>query len=140
MALREGAPIWMARIEERRIPALGCIAWVPKGPSGEFPGDIGFPLSALSTWLRALGARLVIADPWKHASDGSAKAGASLRPKTIWIDLSVGRSRLWQNLDKQWRYGVGRAERLGVIVERSRSLRDIEQFFALCADVSQSKG
>jgi hypothetical protein len=140
-ATRRGVPVWMVRFEERRIPALGCIAWAPKGPTGELPGSTELLPRTLVERLKRLGTTLMITDPWQDAVEArEVLAKRSVRPKTIWIDLAAGRECLWRNLDKQWRYGVGRAERLGVIVETTRSLSDIETFFGLCTDISQTKG
>jgi hypothetical protein len=141
LALRQGLPIWMVRFEERHVPALGCIAWVPKGPTGKLPGSSEFLPAMLIERLKRLGTTLMVTDPWQDAIEaGAVLQKRSVRPKTIWIDLAAGRECLWRNLDKQWRYGVKRAERLGVIVEATRSVSDIETFFGLCTDISQTKG
>jgi Acetyltransferase (GNAT) domain len=134
-----GVPVWMVRFEERRIPGLGCIAWAPKGPTGALPGGAEHLPRTLVERLKELGVILVITDPWKDDSRDQATA-LSVRPRTIWIDMGPGRDGLWQNLDKQWRYGVGRAERLGVTVDTSRLAGDVEAFFALCTNISQTKG
>ncbi len=61
------------------------------------------------------------------------------RPRTIWIDVGVGRDRLWANLDKKVRWGIGRARREGAVVEETRSDADLEAFFQLCIGVSRAK-
>jgi CelD/BcsL family acetyltransferase involved in cellulose biosynthesis len=47
---------------------------------------------------------------------------------------------LWRELDSQWRYGVGRARREGVLCELTADAQDIADFFSLCGDVSRAKG
>ena len=141
MAMRQGQPIWMVRIEERRVPGLGCIAWAPKGPTGDLPGSTECLPPALTERLKGLGSTLLVTDPWKDVSTETADlANRSALPKTIWIDMGAGRDFVWNNLEKQWRYGVRRAERLGVVVETTRSISDIENFYALCTNISQSQG
>src|SRR5262249_36012865 len=61
-------------------------------------------------------------------------------PRTIWIDLTRGREALMAGLDKQWRYGVGRASRLGVSISEETDEASLVQFHALCRVVSQQKG
>lgn len=134
MALRGGEPVFMARIEERRLPALGWVGWVPRGPSG----DVGADLPAeLRERLAGSGIRLLVSDRWQ-AAPGSI-AGKAATPRTIWIDLTVGRDTLSRNLDKQWRYGVGRAQRMGVSVDMAPSEQDLADFFALCRAISERK-
>jgi hypothetical protein len=140
MALRTGKPVWMIRCEERAVPALGPIGWVPKGPAGETPSGAGALPSALIERLKPYGITALITNEWSQAGDQSGNtANGAAGPRTIWIDLSAGRDRVWENVDKQWRYGVRRAERLGVVVESTRSPPDIEEFFALCASISRVK-
>lgn len=141
IALRAGKPVWMIRVEERTFPALGPIGWVPRGPTGEAPGGAGALPAALLERLKQRGITALITNQWSEAEDDKgSSANRAARPRTIWIDLSAGRDRAWQSLDKQWRYGVRRAERLGVLVESTRCPSDIEAFFVLCAGISRAKG
>jgi len=133
-------PVWMIRIEERRLPALGWIGWVPRGPTGRF-ADNSPLVSILAERLKRLGAKLLITDPWQAAATEQLLAvDDAKRPRTIWIDIGLGQGEIWNKLDKQWRYGVRRAQRLGVAVGSSGSDSDVESFFELCAKVSRAKG
>ena len=134
MALRAGAPVFMARIEERRLPAIGWIGWTPRGPSGEFAEELP---AVLLAQLKRSGMQLLVSDLWRDmGAETAASAGA---PRTIWIDLSGGREAVSRNLDKQWRYGVGRAQRMGVTVDCSPGETDLAEFFALCRSISERK-
>lgn len=134
MALRAGEPVFMARIEERRLPGLGWIGWTPRGPSGAHAGELS---DALAAQLAQSGMRLLVGDPWQ-AVRGDIATGA-IAPRTIWIDLTGGREAVSRKLDKQWRYGVGRAQRMGVTVDTSPSDQDLADFFALCRSISERK-
>lgn len=134
IALYEGKPVWMARIEERRLPALGWVGWMPRGPTGDLVAELP---AKLQTRLERSGMVLLITDRWQ-ARGGDAATG-TLAPRTIWIDLTVGLERLSQNLDKKMRRGLGRARRVGVTVDMSTGGADIADFFALCRAVSERK-
>lgn len=141
-AVAEGSVVWAARVEVRAVPLLGKIAWVPKGPAA-----IAGPIrtECRRHWLALLrqqGYLLCVVDPWEETHDRSpVEPGVRGQcARTIWIDLSLGTDRLWAGLDKQWRYGVGRARRQGIAVEETRRTEDVEAFFRLCRAVSRSKG
>src|SRR5262245_42601397 len=38
VAMSSGVPVWMIRIEERRLPIAGWVGWAPRGPTGKLPG------------------------------------------------------------------------------------------------------
>jgi chondroitin 4-sulfotransferase 11 len=140
MALRDGQPVWMIRYEERRAGPLGCVAWAPRGPTPllSLGTDSSFA-TALAARLRRSGIALLVTDGWCRAAEEGAGRRTRTRPQTFWIDLAQGRDAVWQRLDKQWRYGVGKARRFGVTVVRTRSEADLRAFFALCVDVSRLK-
>jgi hypothetical protein len=137
---REGSKIvWMARVEERRAAGVARVAWIPRGPtasSSRLNGDIDKVFLAK---MREAGFMLVVSDRWVPIDDASRTLTA-VAPKTIWLDLGRGAASLWQELDKQWRYGVGRARREGVICESTGDDNDIASFFSLCREISSSKG
>lgn len=124
----------MARIEVRKVPGLGSVAWIPRGPAVASECDHSAIVADLNKELKSRGFLLSAIHPW-HAmpiNDGSLQ--------TIWIDLSVGEDKLLKNLEKQWRYGIGRAEREGVVVEQSSDPEDIDVFYNLCCQISHTKG
>lgn len=136
VALKAGVAQWMIRIEERRVPLVGWVGWAPKGPTGKPPDADDLP-AALRTALGSAGMVLLATDRWRRHRGVAVAIGR--QPQTIWIDLASGRERLWQGLDKQWRYGVGRARRLGVTVGAETGRPVIEAFAALCGTVSLAK-
>ncbi|WP_170265724.1 lipid II:glycine glycyltransferase FemX [Thiohalocapsa marina] len=95
-------------------------------------GQRGFCLMAMSPWFEKSSAYLA------HLRRAGAVLSAS-RHRTIWIDLTQGRDALWQRLDKQWRYGVGRALRVGVSVDTESDTETVNAFFDLCKRVSEAK-
>lgn len=141
-AIVDGRVVWAARVESRRVPVLGRIAWVPKGPTAAADASASECECQWLGQLRREGFMLCVVDPWEVAAgpEDADHTGRNDRPRTIWIDLAIGRDRLWGNLDKQWRYGVGKAKRHGVIVEQSRDSDDLNAFYGLCLAVSRAKG
>lgn len=139
---------WMARVEERRVVGLGRIAWVPRGPSVCTSYEWDHAIDELRQQLSLGGYILFAISPWRE-TPASVKA-ADLKPdsfvgrrtiqRTIWLDLKQGKDALWGQLNKQWRYGVGRAARFGVVVERADDHETVAEFFDLCVRVSQKKG
>ena len=132
---KDGLIDCLARVETRKIPACGKVAWVPRGPT--FINKNGS--SEITSQLRALLAKegyLVYIDDIysSDTADSDIK-----RPQTIWIDLRQGRDILWSKLNQQWRYGVRAAARAGVIVEHGIP-DDVKPFYCLCKDVSARKG
>ncbi len=131
--------IQMVRFEERRIPALGKIAWIPRGPVTKDRPSIGLD-TEIRECLKDHGFMIAVANPWLcHTADSGQDSHASDRPRTIWIDLTVGRDRLWRNLSQHWRRGVGVARRKGVVVETTNNDVLISEYFELCKRVSQLK-
>ena len=138
IAQRAGTPVGMIRVEERHVPGFGTIGWVPRGPTGEgFAGLGGRLPQSLAAILAEYGITLLVTDPWTRVPDAGV-ANAARHPRTIWVDLSVGKAQLWADRAKL-RNGVGRARRSGVTVEISNALGDIEQFFSICSAISVAK-
>lgn len=124
----------LARVEERSIPCLGKIAWLPKGPvlsNDQAEKGKVFLLAE----LKRRGFIVCISDHYAASQISNHKL-----PKTIWIDLTVGLDILSKNLDSQWRYGAKRALREGVIVRKTTNPTEISKFFQLCKTLSLTKG
>lgn len=136
---KDDAVVWMARIEERRVPGLGRVAWMPKGPTANARPEIKLIEQAFYKRLRDAGFVMVVTDRWVLI-DRVDPTLAPVRPQTIWLDLSQGQAGLWSQLYQQWRYGVGRARREGVVCESTIDEQDIAGFFSLCSDLSRTKG
>lgn len=134
MAFRADAPAWMARIEQRRLPAFGWVGWTPRGPTGD--PDTDLPPS-LRRRLESEGMLLLVTDRWQPET--AVPDTSRSVPRTIWVDLTIGLDALSRSLDKQWRYGVGRARRMGVSVDTAAGANDVGEFFILCRAVAERK-
>jgi Acetyltransferase (GNAT) domain len=141
LARRGGEPIWMIRVEERKVPG-GKIAWAPRGPTGRTAEmSLSVP-PGFEERLRAEGFALLICDPWvedRETAQPYAKA-ARTKPQTIWIDLSAGKDAVFSNLHKHVRNGVRRAAKTGVNVETTCDPDRIREFADLCSSISVRKG
>jgi len=131
----------LARVETRHVPMLGNVAWIPKGPVYVSVNDIrpGVPES-LANHLRNEGFILCASSPWIERLNNSDTYSNTRCPWTIWIDLKVGKKKLLDNLNKQWKYHASKALRHGIIIELSDCLEDVPGFYSLCKNVSDSKG
>jgi peptidoglycan pentaglycine glycine transferase (the first glycine) len=142
LARRDGEPIWMIRVEERKVLG-GKIAWAPRGPTGR-TADMSLSVPpGFEERLRAEGFALLVCDPWVAVGDRPAtsrNAARHLKPQTIWLDLSVGTDVIFKNCHTQMRKGVRRAARAGIRVETTSDAEPIGEFVALCSSISHAKG
>lgn len=127
-----GRPVWMARVEDRRIRGLGSVAWIPRGPTGELSIDEALPLVTNGTGNRKFS--LVVTDEWAERDPAVATAG----PLTAWVDLSVGAEALKQKLAKI-RHGVARADRAGLSIAASSKAGEVQEFYSLCRQIGAAK-
>jgi CelD/BcsL family acetyltransferase involved in cellulose biosynthesis len=128
----------MIRVEERKVLA-GKIAWAPRGPTGcraEF--SLSMP-PGFEEHLKAEGFSLLITDPWVK-SEGTFNDVRQLKPKTIWLDLSVGKDVIFKNFHTQMRKGVRRAARGGISIETTCNPEKIDKFVDLCSSIGHKKG
>lgn len=124
----------LARVEERTVPFLGKIAWLPKGPV--LPGDeAGIAEVSLRAELKRRGFIVCITDRYAVSQTPHSQS-----PRTIWLDLTLGVDVLSKELDSQWRYGAKRALREGVIVRTTTKPIEVSTFFHLCNALSVTKG
>jgi hypothetical protein len=141
LARRDGEPIWMIRVEERKVLG-GKIAWAPRGPTGR-TADMSLSVPpGFDERLRAEGFALLICDPWVANRDMARQndKAARTKPQTIWIDLSAGKDAVFGNLHKHVRNGVRRAAKIGVRVETTCDPKRIGEFVDLCSSISAQKG
>lgn len=124
----------LARVEERTVPFLGKIAWLPKGPvlSGD---EAGIAEASLRAELKRRGFIICITDRYAVSQTPHSQS-----PRTIWLDLTLGVDVLSKELDSQWRYGAKRALREGVIVRTTTKPIEVSTFFHLCNALSVTKG
>ena len=137
----DGQIVLMARIETRRMPAAGRVAWIPKGPATAPDESLQQAQRELLNRLRADGYLICIDDPYPERREAASNGRQLLPvPHTILIDLTVGKDRLWAGLDSQWRYGVRASQRAGVVVSRSTEPAAVAEFYGLCKRLSLEKG
>ncbi len=136
-----GCCLFMARAETRRIPGIGTVAWVPRGPTTAPNARLNQIHREFLDKLRAAGYLICIDDPYPSRwVDPVAGTPLLPRPRTVCIDLTVGKERLMSNLHSQWRAGVRVAERSGVVVEHTRQAEMVSNFYAMCESISRDKG
>ncbi len=132
--------VQMVRFEERRIPALGNVAWITRGPVTPNSGAIELETD-IRECLKDHKFVLAVANPWRRNTDTSRNAASEDKgPRTIWIDLTVGRDRLHENLSQSFRRNIRLAQRRGVLVEATRDRTSVSEYFELCSHVSRMKG
>lgn len=129
----EGELVALSRIEERRLPLLGKVAWLPRGPVCAAGGSVWHGLCPV---LAAHGFVSAMATPWQEATAVQQDASPT---RTIWLDLRIGEDALLGNLDSQFRYGARRALREGVQVTRAQDAAMVARFHALCDSISEYK-
>ena len=140
MAYYDKEVVALARVETRKVPFLGRVAWMPRGPVLSVLNEDRYECpQSLIKYLKAERFILCGCNSWAEVSDDEGDSKYVDNPMTIWIDLSVGKEQLLKNIDKQWRYGARRALREGIVVEQTKNLGDVAEFYRLCQEVSEAK-
>ncbi len=142
LLVRSGGEVTqMVRVEERRVAGLCRLAWIRRGPTSAAlspkPGQLR---PEVVDWLSGRGFLLAVSDPWLASRADAGATDASGGPRTIWLDLSIGRERLLQGLQTHWRNGVMKARRRGVVVSTTQDPALVAEYFRLCSHISQVKG
>ena len=137
IAFKDGSPYFIARFEERRLFRFLKIAWVPKGPITANKQDETKLFEEFLNKLKQRGFFLCATNPWKKIE--FTKLTNSIF-YTIWIDLTIEKEKLWMNLHKQCRYDIKRSKKLGVIIEESESMDDLNSFYKIYESISVAKG
>lgn len=133
IALKNEVILGLARIEIRRLRLLGGIGWMPRGPVISQLANRTELTASLRLELKKRGLAVCASSPWiVDVSENSYQ-------QTIQIDLTVGESSLFTKLDSQFRYGVRKSRKVGVVVRLSQERQEIERFFKLCEDISRMK-
>lgn len=133
-----GAVDGLARVDIRRLPLIGHVAWIPKGPVIASAASHLVERDLFDA-LRERGFLAYITDRYQ-SNDQPGGSPVASAPRTIWLDLSLGLDQLSRNLDSQWRYGARRALREGVVVRTTSEPVDVSAFFRLCDALSSDKG
>lgn len=127
---KDGELLGLVRFELRGPKFVKKVVWVPQGPVGDCWPDI---VEGFYKRLKQHGLILCIMWPWEKVELSQAMR------KTIWIDLTVGKEKLWENVDSRCRYSVRRAEKLGIEMAVTSCVEDVAAFYQLCQVVSESK-
>lgn len=135
VAYQHGAPVFIARFEERRILKWIKIAWVPKGPIF-FQEHKKSLQDAFIRRLKAKNFHFCVLNPWGKVENHQLSDSYFY---TIWVNLKLGKDKLWQQLSKQFRYDVRKATRDGVTIEKTVSTPDVKMFYDQCRAVSHMK-
>lgn len=137
VAYKNGYPVYLIRFEERKIFGLLKVAWSPKGPTIADPVTEKLVEKDFFKRLKKEKYFLCVTNPWKKAASTQNKKSYH---QTIWIDLTVGKEKLWNNLSKQVRYDIRRAKKLNLSIQKSKDSTDIYRFYELCQSISSNKG
>ena len=123
------------------VRGVGKVAWIPRGPATATHVPLSHIYRDFLDRLRADGYMLCIDDPYLHRAP-DAVAGKPLfpKPRTILIDLTLGKDRLMANLHSQWRAGVRAAARAGVSIDEARDPESVAKFYSMCESTSRNKG
>jgi peptidoglycan pentaglycine glycine transferase (the first glycine) len=130
----------MARIEHRRIPGLGRVAWIPKGPVFASDAPIQQIHIALKSELSRRGFIASLMTPYKEidvAKDFKYKTSSY---HTIVTDLEQSADNVWERFPAKLRSQIRSAQRKGVTIELTTDNDWIEKFYDLCIEVSGTKG
>lgn len=136
VAFKDGIPVYLVRFETRYFLKKIKIAWIPRGPVVFDRNHESFSRIEFLTRLKKLGFFFCCEAPWRKVERGKETKSDFF---TIWVDLKLGKERLWENLNKQFRYDVRRSKKLGVSVHASKSSEDLRLFYLLCKKLSLSK-
>jgi len=141
---RDGRTIQLVRIEERHLPRLGKLAWIRRGPVAAELGNGPPKLEPeIASWLAREGFCLAVSSPWQGEiaeKPADEQPSGANETRTIWIDLTLGKERLWDNLQRYFRHNVGRAQRKGVVVETTRDPARIADYADLYHQLGETKG
>jgi hypothetical protein len=135
-AYHEEKLVALIRFEQRGVSIVKKIAWIPQGPAMSLGFSWGEVEKSFLAKLKSQGMFIGLTYPWARAIPELA---TDVSRYTVWLDLSVGKEMLWKNLDKQWRYGARRAQRLGIQVSTTNEKEEVESFYKLCQCISAKK-
>lgn len=129
----DGALFGLARVERRKVPVVGDVAWIPRGP---VTSDSAAREAVASLQVRLKKQAFIACTTDRYVASAVESSGS---PKTIWLDLTVGLEALSKGLDSQWRYGARRALREGVVVRVTAADGDVAAFYQMCKALSDAK-
>jgi len=140
LGLAANRPVCLARIEQRRIPAFGQVAWISKGPTYAPGAEISAVHAALVAELRRRGFILALETPYSSLHVASKWHHRGPLNQTLILDLEDSEDAIWAKLPAKVRSQIRSAERKGVVVQETRNSSEVTQFHAICASISRLKG
>jgi lipid II:glycine glycyltransferase (peptidoglycan interpeptide bridge formation enzyme) len=144
-----GAPLPVALVLWRSLPAGQRLAYVPRGPIAGNESQLQEALARLSTLARERGAIFLKVDPEIDADRGAGplrSAGFRRAPDiqpviaTLELDLGPEEDALFAALEKDTRWSVRQAEKRGVSIRDARDDTDLRSLYDLYAETGQRAG
>ncbi len=139
---RDATPALFARVEVRRHPLAGKIAWIPQGPVYVDPG-LAFDASVeLKARLRRRGYHVCFENPCPVAPPRYGEQGQAVgeAATTSIVDLTPGEAALWTRLGPDFRNQVRAAQRHGCEVRANLDEATVARFVAECERHSAARG
>lgn len=150
IAETNGSPVAGAQVLVRRLPRLGAVGYIPRGPvvDPSHPDAIGPVLDAVRELARGERLRAVLAEPDSVSSPSSdsltdhgfvaARRRLTLGA-TVVVDVSPPPDQILAGLRSKARYNIRLAAKRGVRV-RSGEEADLSTFERLMADTARRQG
>jgi lipid II:glycine glycyltransferase (peptidoglycan interpeptide bridge formation enzyme) len=134
---QDGQPVFLVRAEERYLFKKIKIAWIPRGPT---VANRLHEKQLHEEFLKRLKQNRFFLGIFNSYKKNTQEKQNEKTQHTIWLDVTLGKDALWDNLDTTFRRHVRNAKRKNVIVEQSKDLNDVQAFYNLCKLTSQEKG
>lgn len=146
---RAGKPIAAAQWLRRRVPLLGSLAYLPRGPVTA-PGETSAAapvIQSVANSARRSGAFALWAEPpWENDSGPKLPSGFLVTPDFIQppatglIDLQPTADEVLAGFQSSMRRNVRTASRRGLTVRTGQSDQDWRQFYALLTETAERDG
>jgi len=144
-----GAPLPVALVLWRSLPAGQSLAYVPRGPIAGDDAQLQVALAKLARLARERRAIFLKVDPEIDAdvAGGPLRAGGFRRAPdiqpviaTLELDLAPDEDALFATLEKDTRWSVRQAEKRGVSVRDASGDDDLRALYDLYAETGQRAG
>jgi peptidoglycan pentaglycine glycine transferase (the first glycine) len=144
-----GAPLPVALVLWRSLPAGQSLAYVPRGPIVGGESELAVALAKLAEFARERRALFLKVDPEIDADRGAGALRAAgfrrapdIQPvvATLELDLGPEEDALFASLEKDTRWSVRQAEKRGVSVRDASGDDDLRALYDLYAETGQRAG
>ncbi|HEY8787214.1 MAG TPA: peptidoglycan bridge formation glycyltransferase FemA/FemB family protein [Candidatus Limnocylindria bacterium] len=144
-----GAPLPVALVLWRTLPAGQSLAYVPRGPIADREAQLQEALAKLAALARERRAIFLKVDPEIDADRGAAPLAAAgfrrapdIQPviATLELDLSPDEDALFAALEKDTRWSVRQAEKRGVSIRDASGDDDLRALYDLYVETGQRAG